>query len=230
MKPILFNTPMTRAILEGRKRVTRRIVKCQPMPATETEPPCQIKLAKEGRFKGEWHLFRDDPLLDPAKQSPWGMQYTPPYQPDDILYVRETWKQATGDTAGGGYGLFDTYVYKADGKAKDDYPLDRLMVEGKWHPSIHMPKKAARIFLLVTDVRAEQLQEITEEQAKSEGAVAPFLYDEGWKKEIGTARDSFIGIWDSTVTPEDREKYGWEANPWVWVIEFRRISKEEALG
>ena len=98
-----------------------------------------------------------------------------------------------------------------------------------------MPKEAARIFLRVTDVRVERLQEITEEQARKEGAV-PLAFSadpEGtpdierkWV-EVGEASNDFIKAWDSTIQKENLEKFGWDANPWVWVIEFERCEKTE---
>ena len=132
-----------------------------------------------------------------------------PYRPGDILYTRETWAQ----NANGGW------FYKADGKNE----------VFSWKPSIHMPREAARIFLRVIAVGVERLQNIDEEGAKAEGA--------NWRngKHIGfeekmqrSAIDRFAEIWDSTLKPKDRALYGWGANPWVWVIEFERISKEEA--
>ncbi len=86
-----------------------------------------------------------------------------------------------------------------------------------WRPSIHMPREAARIFLRVTDVRVERLQNITDEQAEKED----------FKDYTSTAL-GFAELWDSTIKPKDRALYGWAANQWVWVIEFERISKEEA--
>lgn len=134
IKPILFNTDMVRAILEDRKTVTRRVVKPQPKEQLIPTPA-----------SGCW------PGYFAEGGTPCVVR--PPYFVGDILYVRETWKQATCDPAGGGYALTDLYLYKAD------EPIDTnwMMVEDKWHPSIHMPKKAARIFLRVTDVRVERL-------------------------------------------------------------------------
>lgn len=86
-----------------------------------------------------------------------------------------------------------------------------------WKPSIHMPKEAARIFLRVTDVRMERLREITADEIFKEGIQADYIFS------------AFDTIWDSTIKPADRSAYGWEANPWVWVIEFERISKEATL-
>lgn len=139
MKPILFNIEMVRAIMEGRKTVTRRAVKL-------------------------------------------------PYHPGDILWVRETWN---GDWC-------DHYIYKADGGSAK---AAGYAAEPKWRPSIHMPREAARLFLRVTDVRVERLQDI-----------------------------NLIAVWDRTIKPADLHLYGWDANPWIQVIEFERISKDEALG
>ncbi len=97
-----------------------------------------------------------------------------------------------------------------------------------WRPSIHMPREAARIFLRVTDVRVERLQRICERgrrSAHNEGFINDISLAEGTGK---SATEHFSEFWDSTIKPKDRALYGWEANPWVWVIEFERISREEA--
>lgn len=125
-----------------------------------------------------------------------------PYRPGDILYVRETWTQDG-----------DVYRYKAG-----FYDQNR-----KWRPSIHMPREAARIFLRVTDVRVERLQEITDEQAILEGFEA-YHSDSGYYEP---ATLGFVETWDSTIKLANRAIYGWEANPWVWVIEFERCEKSE---
>lgn len=190
MKPILFNTEMVRAILEGRKTVTRRVVKPQP-PATSV-------VRKRG-CAWDWSLWEDCDM---------GHMMKLPYHPGDILWVRETWN---GDWC-------DHYIYKADGGSAK---AAGYAAEPKWRPSIHMPKDAARLFLRVTGVWAERLQDINldppgpENQVVREGA--RYLCD-------------FIAVWDRTIKPVDRQTYGWDANPWVWVIEFERISKDEALG
>lgn len=224
-KPILFNADMVRAILSGRKTQTRRVVKPVGRQTRFWEP-------RHDRFIIEkvncgWQIWLDRP----------GNPYTaaiPPYETGDVLWVRETWKSATGDPAGGGYALFDTYVYKADGKAKDDYPVDELMVEDRWHPSIHMPREAARLFLRVTDVDVERLQSITPKDAYSEGTGSLFFeeiayggkeYHCGVDDEYGIAREQFAFLWESTIKKGDLPLYGWGANPWVWRIQFERIEK-----
>ena len=131
IKPILFNTEMVRAILDGRKSCTRRLVKPEP----------------QGYFE-----VSEEPLYIYDTDGNQG-KITPPYQPSDILYVRESYSELT-------FG----YVYKADGEN-----IDHLGNVIKWHPSIHMPKEAARIWLKVTDVRVERLQEMTDDDAEAEG-------------------------------------------------------------
>lgn len=196
MKPIIFNTDMVQAILEGRKTVTRRIIK--PQDAVDFDHIVPLK---------------------------------PPYNDGDILYVRETWMQFDKDHILDGV----KYAYKADCSGESE----RIRYEYgyRWKPSIHMPKEAARIFLRVTDVRVERLQDITDEQARKEGANPICISVDGedvpycastWH-EILPAIHVFIEIWDKTIKHEGIEKYGWCANPWVWVIEFERISREEAI-
>lgn len=124
------------------------------------------------------------------------------YQPGDILYVRETWKKAPN-----GY-----YYY-------EDWQRNDIADITKWKPSIHMPKEAARIWLKVTDVRVERLQEITEEQAKLEGC------NSGMLTGPCTARGQFENLWNSTIKKSDLDLYGWDANPWVWAIGFERCEK-----
>ena len=122
----------------------------------------------------------------------------------DILYVRETWKKAPN-----GY-----YYY-------EDWQRNDIADVTKWKPSIHMPKEAARIWLKVTDVRVERLQEITEVQAQAEGC------NSGLLTGACTARGQFEDLWNSTVKKSDIDRYGWDANSYVWVIEFERCEKPE---
>ena len=187
MKQILFNTEMVRVIMEGRKTVTRRVVKPQPKGA-HTVLDCDDyeqtfdMLCGNG---GEGGVFLD-----------WAETIKAPCWAGDILWVRETWaKNPFGDG----------YIY----------PTEVPGAGQKWKPSIHMPREAARIFLLVTCIRVERLQDCGNMQAKDEGCVSC---------------SQFARVWDSTIKPADLHLYGWEANPWVWVIEFERISKDEALG
>lgn len=183
MKPILFNTEMVKAILEGRKTVTRRVIKYPPRGYFDNDPP---------RVK-------------------------PPYQVNDILYVREAYMPAGCSMCEVyecyGCSLRSDYSYKAD---FDSTILAELKEGGyRWKPSIHMPKEAARIFLRVTDVRVERLQDITERQAEKEGCVDDIEYCVG-----NSARGHFTELWDTTIKKDQLQIYGWNANPYVWVIEF----------
>lgn len=185
--PILFNTPMVRAILDGRKTVTRRLVK----------EPYYIDDEQASRMSGL--------AIHKGTNITHGMPYEDQlFSPGDILWVRETWMAVKK------YGKGQEYYYRADIDQTSGYePPDAI----KWHPSIHMPKEAARIWLCVTDVRVERLQEITRDEAIAEGCntAIPIL--------------EIKAIWDSTIKPADRDRYGWSANPWVWVIEFERCEK-----
>lgn len=199
IKPILFNTDMVRAILDGRKTCTRRIVKgFIPNDAvwgyTAFTPKGCISCILRGTFAdGYGEKF-----------------FKLPYQPGDILYVRETWSYPISLNSG------MQYVYRADEIAETGFKNESHI----WHPSIHMPKEAARIWLRVTDVRVERLREISAESALTEGA-DKYVHLNG-KFDENAILTSFIGIWDSTIKKSDLDYYGWSANPWVWVIEFER--------
>jgi hypothetical protein len=190
IKPILFNTEMVQAILDGRKTCTRRIVKgAIPDDAmwgyTMFTPKGCIScrgVYADGYGEGFYKL---------------------PYQPGDILYVRETWCK------GSWMNEKERYYYKAD---DNDFHC-------VWHPSIHMPKEAARIWLKVTDVRVERLQEISGEDLIKEGI------DFFRSNYVRVAFDEYKNIWNSTIKKSDIDRYGWDANPWVWVIEFERCEK-----
>ena len=131
----------------------------------------------------------------------------PPYKPGDILYVRETWcKGSWGNEK-------ERYYYKAD---DNDFYCT-------WHPSTHMPKEAARIWLKVTDVRVERLQDITSEQICKEGVEVEDPYVLNGEEK----RYAFSVLWNSTIKKSDLDRYGWQANPHVWVIEFERCEKPE---
>jgi len=158
---------------------------------------------------------------------------TPPCQPGDILYVRETWKIVDYLDK-----LSLKFEYEADGKISDfiDFTNNRLQkflkyinIKG-WCPALFMPREAARIWLNVTDVRVERLQDITEEQASREGAIdnRGFIHSPNNEYDnMHTAKEHFIQIWNSTLKKSDLDRCGWDANPWVWVIEFERCGKPD---
>lgn len=202
IKPILFNTEMVRANLDGRKTCTRRLVRFLP--------------GENPQWTG---YIRDGLMLYNGRNEPCIMKA--PYQPGDILYVRETWKRAP-------YG----YYYYEDWQRNDIADIT------KWKPSIHMPKEAARIWLKVTNVRVERLQDITPKDAENEGVGNLFYEDIGYSEknygtevdpEYGIAKEQFAWLWESTIKKSDLGCYGWDANPWVWVIEFERCEKPEGV-
>ena len=207
MKPILFNTDMVKAILDGRKSCTRRIVKPQQLVGLLPDK-CKNGVPEEF-LKEKKFMFK--PYCDMTDIELIMTSYKKPYQPGDILYVRETFIQAAAHT----------FWYKADGKSWMSKDL-------LWKPSIHMPKEAARIWLKVTNVRVERLQEITVENALAEG-VDKYIRLNG-EIEENAIITSFIGIWNSTIKKSNLDFYGWNANPWVWVIEFERCEKPGSEG
>ena len=193
IKPILFNTEMVRAILDGRKSCTRRICK----DANEYTVP-DMDFYNADRRTYAVHNFVDKEHTEQLSTA----ERTCPICTGDILYVRETWKKAPN-----GY-----YYY-------EDWQRNDIADVTKWKPSIHMPKEAARIWLKVMNVRVERLQEITEVQAQAEGC------NSGLLTGACTARGQFEDLWNSTVKKSDIDRYGWDANPYVWVISFERCEK-----
>lgn len=241
--PILFNTEMVQAILDGRKTVTRRLVKKSQCMLADKKEPRELD-RKYALFDG----MTDAELI--------ASTYKQPYQRGDILYVRETWRVGAWDihkqmiafdykdgTCGELVHIHDRQLFerlvdqsREDArKARCEYNgVDFVWEKGKspcrWHPSIHMSKEAARIWLKVTDVWVERLQDIDDEGAKAEGA--------NWKngKHVGfeeklqrSAVERFAEIWNGTIKSADQILYGWDANSFVWVIEFKRCEKPEDL-
>lgn len=232
VKPILFNTEMVRAILDGRKSCTRRINK----DVNDYVVPDMDFYDSDKRTYAV-HNYADKEHTDKLSIA----ERTCPICPGDILYVRETWCKG-----------IERYIYRADYSDREKFYQGGKEIEVKWHPSIHMPKEATRIWLKVTDVRVERLQEITEVQSQAEGirgySKDGNLYkyavtDDWWidfhnkhrKSFLGTwwqdmprtAKDAFSYLWNSTIKPSDLDRYGWGANPWVWVIEFERCERRD---
>lgn len=231
VKQILFNTEMVRAILDGRKSCTRRIVKPQQLVGLlpdKCKNGVQEEFLKEKKF-----MFK--PYCNMTDSELIMTSYKKPYQPGDILYVRETWFK----------GL-KRYMYRADYSDTEKFYRDGKEIEMKWHPSIHMPKEAARIWLKVTDVRVERLQDITEDETFEEGLdfTPPCLHLTGENycdidgpctskiKYCDMSSGELFGevLWNPTIKKSDLDCYGWDANPWVWVIEFERCDKPESEG
>lgn len=233
-KPILFNQEMVRANIDGLKTVTRRLIK--------------FPQGYNPRWSG---YVADGPVVYGSHNVP---AVKAPYKAGDVLYVRETWCSAYDG---------EKFFYLADKHTERE---ERTLLDYDdvcWCPSIHMPKKAARIFLRITDVRAERLKDINGEQAYMEGVrvdVPPILLThehdplslipkgfEQWSKNRqqdwyqSTARaiyiaqcdlssaliNKFKAVWNSTVAPDAMDTCGWDANPWVWAIEYERIKVDE---
>lgn len=195
VKPILFNTEMVRSILDARKTVTRRVIKHD------------VDAILNSTYRKEHPEVDDKQIISKICM--------PPYQPGDILYVRETWAQAAAHT----------FFYRAD----------KTIQNILWRPSIHMPKEAARIFLKVTNVRVERLQDVTAEQARAEGCdgrcECPSSGTYGSLSCVTRdfSIEKFETVWNSTIKKSDIDSYGWDVNPWVWVIEFEVCDKPELL-
>ena len=195
--PILFSTPMVQAILNGTKTQTRRV-------ATPVKDESFIGGYKFG-FGKQWFAIDYPELANTCK---YGV-------PGDLLYVRETFAEFAGIEPK------IEYVYKAD--KTFDTPAKEHLCGNRWKPSLFMPKAAARLWLQITGIRVERLQDITEYKAVGEGVLK---VADGWKHyqtdaiPAQTAIESFRTLWN-TINGTER----WQANPWVWVIEFKVISK-----
>lgn len=218
-KPILFNTEMVKAILEDRKTQTRRLVKPKHRGATGFNV-CFSKAT--GEITGVYDFDEDERMYDDPTQAP--------YQPGDVLYVRETFC---------GYYLPSVerwpeghmhYEYRASNPNGNKRPMgpefDDAWEVRPWRPSIHMPKDAARLFLRVTGVRCERLQEITSGEAVAEGIQSNLRSP----SEAADALIAFEALWNSTVRQDAMKRWGWNANPWVWVIVFERVDRGDVIG
>lgn len=210
--PILFNTEMVRAILDGRKTVTRRVINQEKYLGVLQSPSRRCN----PEIPDEYYIKR---LVDP------------PYEEGDTLYVRESWAfpkcivckqidchkmpitRCEDDVSVEG-----CYIYRAD------HPHPKWIT---WKPSIHMPKAAARIWLRVTDIKIQRLQDMTLDDFLREGVVMlPEAFNDP-ENVYQQARTDFIDIWDSTIPKGQQALYGWNANSWIWAIEFERCEKPE---
>lgn len=216
MKQIFFNTDMVRAILDDRKTETRRAIK--PQPPMEHIYPLGFCTDGDKKDVGKFGFG--------TGEHGGNIFYVqPPCRIGDILYVRETWgfvkcKDCINkEECFPKYGMNGCYIYRANYTNEDASMF-------KWRPSIHMTKRAARIFLQVTDVRVERLQDINSLSIQQEGVET----DDPFKLNGEEMRYAFSQLWTSTVKKEDLERYGWDANPWVWVVKFERIEKPREDG
>lgn len=208
-----------RAILEGRKNTIRQICK----DGNEYTVP-DMDFYDATRRTYAVHNFADREHTEQLSTA----ERTCPICPGDTLYIRETW-----GTYNKNWWESDYFLYRADYPANATtctHPDGMICNLPKWRRAIHMPKEAARIWLKVTDVRVERLQKITEDGAKAEGAIdnRGFIHSPGNEYDsIHTAREHFAEIWNSTIKKADLDCCGWDASPWVWVIDFERCEKPE---
>ncbi len=213
IKPILFNTQMVQAILDGRKTTTRRIVKGNIN---------DLDLIGTGSSKCN-DTFDTTLFGKLDKEKVWNSdvkeRVKAPYMPGDILYVRETWFEGDILDFNEDIAKRNIVLYRTDDLEK--YDIEEI----KWRPSIHMPKRLARIFLKVTGVRVERLKRIEAGQCKAEGIDLGYKIENSF--DAGEYCKAFGELWDSTVNKKDMDKYSWNANPYVWAIEFERIEKSE---
>lgn len=200
--PILFSTEMVQAILDNSKTQTRRVIKPQPII---TSSGCWIQGL---HYANEHHLRRGLPI----DCCPYG-------QPGDCLWVREAWRPIDDDIPVSKLGPGDDIYYRTD------YVGEAL--NGKWRPSIHMPRWASRITLEVVKVRLEHIQDIGNdnqindvfEEGLRKSNYYEYADDEVCDLDVATAVEVYKKIWDSINA---HRGYSWESNPWVWVIEFRK--------
>ncbi|HCC5915891.1 hypothetical protein [Klebsiella pneumoniae] len=227
---MIFNGEMVRALLDGRKTQTRRIMKAQP-----SEDFTPMNMALEADYKARWYtpgIVDKDGYLQPAGKEVFGVAnenegYSCPFGAvGDRIWVRETWDRYNIDQ--------DSHDMAYRATIPEDWPES-----GRWRPSIHMPRWASRITLEITDVRVERLNAISEQDAQSEG-VHTEVWDQTvvarnyaaideffqfWSEDMPhyvemnqLYRSSFRSLWESIYGAEN-----WQANPWVWVIEFKRV-------
>ena len=216
-KPILFSTPMVRGILEGNKTVTRRVIKLD------------LGLADMDKTDNSYLYIPTD-----TQEGYTHAKDLCRYQKGDYIYVRETFRYVSiGEVTYEGECIWqeDVIQFKASQDEFDEKYGDYIGEYDKWKPLIHMRKDLARLFLKVTDVRVERLQDITEIQAENEGITCK---SSSFRETLTLLRNinlphavsRFSVAWDEAVSKKDFKRYGWESNPFVWVIEFERVVPE----
>jgi len=208
-KPILFSGEMVRAILSGRKTQTRRVVTPQPKNdlswAKRGEKYASTFFASEYAMRGEI-----------ARCSHYG-------QPGDRLWVRETWRcEERGEYGIDGvhYQADDAFIVIENTQEAADAWIDAKREGDPWRPSIYMPRWASRITLDVVSVMVERVQLITGSDVYFEGVGVPYTTNSGIAKYQESQRAEFSKLWDSINA---KRGFGWDVNPWVWVIEFKVV-------
>lgn len=197
-KPMLFSTEMVEAILLDIKTQTRRLVKPQPA-------------YKDGFWMLGGAGWCDNmiPIHPMPGHSLWNRQ---PAAPGDIIWVREAWTSLPV-SPGGHMRLPERYYYRAGPDMRPEG------WRGKWKPSIHMPREAARIFLRVHDVRIERVQWADIDDIRAEGLTSMAVH----AGDFEIAQQEWKRLWNSTIKPAELPRFGWDANPWVWVFDFERM-------
>lgn len=211
---MIFNGEMVRAILDGRKTQTRRIMKVQPKPCNHTNWPDYSPESQWKSYPNGWccAVCANGTTIDHRHHA---KGITCPYGTvGDRIWVRETFSPVPDHEEPAGCSAL---LYAADGNGP----------YGKWVPSIHMPRWASRLTLEITGVRVERLNSISQEDAQAEGMELtgwrPTYSDPDSGGEVWTPYDNFAQLWESIYGEES-----WKANPWVWVIEFKRIEGGKA--
>lgn len=211
---MIFNSEMVRAILDGRKTQTRRIMKIQPEHSGLGLR--RVIDSKNGSDDGKYFWSSSDACGLKARSKSFACPFG---AVGDRIWVRETWAEA-------GASAPDLKLYRANypEHVPSIYENVPPAEEIRWTPSIHMPRWASRILLEITDVRVERLNAISEEDARAEGIIDGGCLNCGETEPCGCANpepdatDAFAYLWQSIYGQEN-----WNANPWVWVIEFKRV-------
>ena len=213
-RPIIFSAPMVRAILEGRKTVTRRVVKPQPSPGHEWAGWCVSSTTKADEGKAVWAVGRSPYLIDAHRvRCPYG-------QPGDRLWVRETHAIVPRTAYRCSEGVQQVLrPYDVNDAAIFREGFDRCSGGIRWRPSIHMPRWASRITLEITGVRVERLQDITEDDALAEGVDPANEPSELRWQHYAPHAVAFRNLWESI-----NGAGSWGDNPFVWVVEFKRVA------
>ena len=213
-RPILFSAPMLRAILAGQKTQARRTVKPQP---EWSEPATAWTFCEDGHSGQGWYAYNDDYPEEGAL-----FYHCPCGQPGDRLWVRETWMDLYGTGIEPITGSRSRYAYRADVPSGSYGDETRKEYGLKWRPSIFMPRGASRILLEIVSVRVERLNDISEADLEAEGIQE--LIDAGVDHD-GTPLDTYRVLWESINGANS-----WDKNPWVWVVEFKRIEPPKNEG
>lgn len=218
-RPILFSGPMVRAILSGTKTQTRRAVKPQPVPVQPQGAGILSALYRQGDYQWPDKVVGCSTIsCKPNGPDGWAHEHSPYGKTGDRLWVRETWQHSNHPL--GPYDESCSVFYRADYLDDPHGPDGERSPEGKyrtWRPSIHMPRAACRIVLEITAVRVERLQDISTEDAIAEGTRGGHGSIPGYPYNA-TPQEHFQHVWESINGPGS-----WAVNPWVWVIEFRRV-------